>query len=197
MGMTHVALRTALAAVALAWGLAAAQGAPPWGAVAYVAEVAQFVDDEPIGTLLLEVAPEGVRYTARSEEGEVLLEVLLTWDGADWTAYAADASDGTFGPAFPGFGDAVLASVVDPRTPEIGACAQEGTTCVEEGEEAYGDRRAMRMSLAIEGLGTSIVWVDLATGLTLGGEGATSDVAARTELVRFEERAPDPDRLRP
>jgi hypothetical protein len=55
----------------------------------------------------------------------------------------------------------------------------------------------MRLSLAIEGLGTSIVWVDLATGFTLGGEGATRDVTARTELVRFEERAPDPERLRP
>ena len=195
--MNPAAVRSALAVAALAWGLAAAQGAPPWGAVAYVAEVAQFRDGVPIETILLEVAPAGVRYTVFSETGEVLLALLLTWDGADWTAYAADASDGTFAPAFPGFGDAVLAAVVDPRTPEVGACAQEGTTCVEEGEEAYGDRRAMRMSLAIEGLGTSIVWVDLATGLTLGGEGATSDVAARTELVRFEERAPDPDRLRP
>jgi hypothetical protein len=195
--MNPAAVRSTFALAALAWGLAAAQDAPPWGSVPYVAEVAQFVDDEPIGTLLLEVAPEGVRYTARSEEGELLLDVLLTWDGADWTAYAADASDGAFAPAFPGFGDAVLAAVVDPRTPEIGACAQEGTTCVEEGEEAYGDRRAMRLALAIEGLGASIVWVDRATGFTLGGEGATSDVAARTELVRFEERAPDPARLRP
>jgi hypothetical protein len=195
--MTYAAVRSALTVAALAWGLAAAQDAPPWGLVPYVAEVAQFVDDAPIGTLLLEVAPEGVRYTARSDDGEVLLALLLTWDGADWTAYGAEPPNGAFEPAFPGFGDAVLAAVVDPRTPEIGACAQEGTTCVEEGEETYGGRRAMRVSLAIEGLGTSIVWVDLATGFTLGGQGATPDVTARTELVRFEERAPDPERLRP
>lgn len=195
--MTHVALRTALASVALAWGLAAAQGAPPWGDVAYVAEVAQFRDGVPIETVLLEVAPAGVRYTVRSQGGEVLLEVLLTWDGADWTAYIADSSDGTFARAFPGFDGAVLASIVDPRTPEIGACARDGTTCVEEGEETFAGRSAMRLSIAIDGLGTSTVWVDLATGLTLGGEGATSDLTLRTELVRFEERAPDPDRLRP
>ncbi len=195
--MTHAAVRSALAAAALVWGIATAQDAPPWGDVAYVAEVAQFRDGVAIETILLEVAPAGVRYGVRSEGGELLLELLLTWDGADWTAYAADASDGTFAPAFPGFGGAVLASVVDPRTPEIGACAEDGTTCAEEGEETYAGRSAMRLSIAIEGLGTSTVWVDLATGLTLGGEGASGDLTLRTELVRFEERAPDPERLRP
>lgn len=195
--MNPAAVRSTLAVAALLWGLAAAQGSPPWGAVPYVAEVAQFVDDEPIETISIEAAPAGLRYSVRSQEDGLLLDVLLTWDGADWAAYIVDASDGTFGPAFPGFGEAVLQSVVDPRTPEVGACAQEGTTCVEEGEEAYGDRRALRMSLAIEGLGTSVVWVDLATGLTVGSEGASSDLAVRSELVRLEERAPDPARLRP
>lgn len=195
--MNQAALRIALVAAALVWCTATAQDAPPWGDVAYVAEVAQFRDGVPIETILLEVANAGVRYTVRSESGELLLEVLLTWDGADLTAYAADSSDGTFERAFPGFDGVVLAAVVDPRTPEIGACAQDATTCVEEGEEAFGGRSAMRLSIAIDGLGTSTVWVDLATGLTLGGEGASSDLTFRTELVRFEERAPDPDRLRP
>ena len=194
--MTHAAVRFALAA-ALVWGIATAQDAPPWGDVAYVAEIAQFRDGVPIETILLEAAPAGVRYTVRSESGEVLLELLLTWDGADWTAYAAEPPDGAFESTFPGFGEAVLASVVDPRTPEIGACAQDGTTCVELGEDTFGGRSTMRLSMAIDGLGTSTVWVDLATGLTLGGEGASGDLTLRTELVRFEERAPDPDRLRP
>ncbi len=194
--MNPAAVRSALAVAALAWGLAAAQDAPPWGVVPYVAEVAQFVDDEPVESILLEVAPAGVRYTVLSETDEVLLELLLTWDGADWTAYATDPPDG-FAPAFPGFGGEVLTAVVDPRTPEIGGCYRDGTTCVEEGEETFAGRRAMRLSITMDGLGTATLWVDLATGLTLGGEGASSDLTFRNEVVRFEERAPDPDRLRP
>jgi hypothetical protein len=151
----------------------------------------------PLETITIEAAPAGVRYTVRAEDGEALLDLLLTWDGADWTAYAASPPGGPFAPAFPGFGGAVLAAVVDPRTPDIGACAQAGTTCEELGEEPYGGRRAMRLSMAVDGLGTSTVWVDVATGLTLGGEGASGDSAVRVELVRFEERAPDPARLRP
>jgi hypothetical protein len=194
--MNQTALRTALVLAALVGGLAAAQDAPPWGTIAYVAEVAQFVDDVPVETILFEVAPAGVRYTVRSETGEVLIELLLTWDGADWTAYATDPPDG-FAPAFPGFGGEVLTAVVDPRTPEIGGCYRAGTTCVEEGEETFAGRRAMRLSTVIDGLGAATLWVDLATGFTLGGEGASSDLAFRNEVVRFEERAPDPDRLRP
>ena len=195
--MNSSVLKIALFGAALVWGTATAQDAPPWGDVAYVAEVAQFRDGVPIETVLIEVAPAGVRYSVRADDGELLLELLLTWDGADWTAYAADSSDGAFAPAFPGFGDAVLAAIVDPRTPEIGACAEDGTTCVEEGEETFAGRPAMRLRVAIEGLGTSTVWVDLETGLTLGGEGASGDLTLRIELVRFEERAPDPERLRP
>lgn len=195
--MIHAACRTLLAAAALACGIVAAQAAPPWGAVAYVAEIAQFIDDEPLGTLRLEVAPEGVRYTARADDGAIDLDLLLTWDGASWTAYMADPAGGPFEPAVPGFGEAVLAAVVDPRTPELGACAQEGVTCLEEGEGLFGGRRAVRLSVTVADVGTSTLWVDLATGLPLGGEGVAMDAAVRTELVAFEERAPDPARLRP
>lgn len=194
--MNPPALRTAFVVAVLAWGLATAQDAPPWGTIAYVAEMAQFVDDVPVESILLEVAPAGVRYSVLSETGEVLLELLLTWDGVDWTAYVTDPPDG-FVPAFPGLGGEVLTAVVDPRTPEIGGCYRDGTTCVEEGEETFAGRRAMRLSTVIDGLGAATLWVDLATGLTLGGEGASSDLTFRNEVVRFEERAPDPARLRP
>lgn len=193
----HRLLRTAFAAVALAWAVAAAQGTPPWGAVAYVAEVAQSLDGEPLGTLRLEVGPEGVRYTAFAPDGAVDLEVLLTWDGAAWAAYATEAPGGSFEPAFPGLGEAVLAAVVDPRTPGLGTCALMGATCVEVGEGDVGGRPALRLEVSVPDLGTSTVWVDRATGLAVAGEGSAEGVAVRTVLVSLEERAPDPARLRP
>ncbi|MDF1524462.1 MAG: hypothetical protein P1P87_16795, partial [Trueperaceae bacterium] len=95
---------------------ARAQTAPPWGSVAYQAEVATYLDDEPIGRILVEAAPAAVRYTALDPDGTELLVFLLTWDGADLAAWILDEDAGGF-LADDTFLETVLAGVVDPLTP--------------------------------------------------------------------------------
>jgi hypothetical protein len=175
---------------------ARAQAAPPWGSVAYQAEVATYLDDEPIGRILVEAAPAAVRYTALDPDGAELLVFLLTWDGADVAAWILDEDAGGF-LADDTFLETVLAGVVDPLTPGIGSCAVQGASCTVEGEGAVDGRAARRVAVDRGDGARSTIWVDARTGLAIAGEGTAEGASVRTELLRFAEEAPNPARLRP
>jgi hypothetical protein len=175
---------------------ARAQAAPPWGSIPYQAEVATYLDDEPIGRILVEAAPAAVRYTALDPDGTELLVFLLTWDGADLAAWILDEDAGGF-LADDTFLETVLAGVVDPLTPGIGSCAVQGAACTVEGEGEVDGRAARRVAVDRGDGGRSTIWVDARTGLAIAGEGTADGASVRTELRRFVEEAPDPARLRP
>lgn len=194
--MTHpVRLRRIAATVILfaAVPLVAAQD-PPWGAVAYDAEVAIYVDDVLQAVVRSEVGPTGVRYSARDADEVELIDALLTWDGTSVEAWTRDG-DG-FEPA-PELEAVVLGSVLDPATPEVGLCASAEVSCSEEGSERLDGRATRRLVIDQGELGTSTVWVDEATGLSIASEGSSGGSQIRSELVRIDDEAPDPARLRP
>lgn len=167
---------------------------PPWGAVAYDAEVAIYVDDVLQAVVRSEVGPTGVRYSARDADDVALIDALLTWDGTSVEAWTRDG-DG-FEPA-PELKAVVLGSVLDPATPEVGLCASEEVSCSEEGGERLDGRATRRLIIDQGELGVSTVWVDEATGISIASEGSSGGSEIRSELVRIDDEAPDPARLRP
>lgn len=174
--------------------LARAQATPPWGPVAYQAEIATYLDDELVGRISIEAGAEGLRYVSLDADGAEMLVFVLAWDGVDVTAWMLD--DGGFAPA-DAFLATVLAAVVDPLAPDIGSCAVQAVACSVVGEDEVGGRSARRVEIDLGAGGRSTVWVDARTGLAIAGEGMSDGVAVRTELWRFVEEAPDPARLRP
>jgi hypothetical protein len=191
--MTRLAVRTTLLTLALLVAAVASAQTPPWGDAAYDAEVAIYSGDVLEMVVRTEVGPQGVRYTARDADGEVLMEALLTWSDGTVGAWLHDGEG--FEPADELAGT-VLSAIVDPTTPAYGVCAAADVRCEVEGEEEVAGRAARRMAIEQPGLGPATVWVDLATGLAIASE-TGGDPPTRSELVRLDEGAPDPGRLVP
>jgi hypothetical protein len=166
---------------------------PPWGNLAYEAELATYVDDAFATSTLVEIGPLGARITTSDADGGVA-SVLLTWDGADLTGWTLE--DGAFEPA-PGLEDAVLTSLVAPQTPVIGLCATEGITCMEDGATEVAGRDVRRLLVDRGDAGVSRVWVDVETGLVVQSEGSFDGVVVRSELVGIDIGEPDAVRFRP
>jgi hypothetical protein len=166
---------------------------PPWGSLAYEAELATYVDDAFAASTLVEVGPLGVRISTTDADGGVAA-VLLTWDGASLMGWTLEA-DG-FEPA-PGLEEAVLASVLAPQTPVIGLCATEGVACLDDGATELAGRAVQRVIVDRGDAGTSRLWVDVDTGLVLRSEGTFEGVTVRSEIVSIDIGEPDAARFRP
>lgn len=195
MRRTRIPLVFAAATVAACLVASASAQAvvPPWGQLAYVAELAVYVDEELATTTLVEVGPLGIRLTTDDVDGRSSA-ILLTWDGESMASYTLE--EGAFEPA-PGLEQAVLASVLAPGTPELGICAAAGTTCTDDGEEVIADRPTRRLVVDQGEAGTSMVWVDRETGLTIRSAGTFGEVTVRSRLVRLDIGEPDVVRFRP
>lgn len=191
--MIRLTARTMLTGLVLLLASLASAQTPPWGDAAYDAEVAIYYGDDIETVVRTEVGPQGVRYTARGADDEVLMEALLLW--SDGTARAWLHDGGGFEPADELAGS-VLSAVVDPTTPEHGVCSSPDVRCEVEDEEEVAGRVTRRMVIEQPGLGPATVWVDVATGLSIASE-AGGDPPVRSELVRLDEGAPDPSRFTP
>ncbi len=191
--MIRLALRTSLLAVALLLVAVAPAQSPPWGDAAFDAEVAIYDGDVLEMVVRTEVGPQGLRYAARDADGAVLMEALLLWTDGTASAWLNDGEG--FEPADE-FAATLLSSVVDPMTPEYGLCSLDGVTCEVEGEERRAGRAVRAMRIVQPGLAPTTVWVDLATGLSIGSE-SDGDPPVRSELVRLSEEEPDPGRFVP
>lgn len=166
---------------------------PPWGNLAYEAELATYVDDAFAASTVVEVGPLGARITTTDADGGVAA-VLLTWDGATLASWTLE--EGGFEPV-PGLEASVLASVLAPQTPEIGLCVTEGVTCVDEGETELDGRAVQRLIVDRGDAGVSRLWVDVDTGLTVQSEGTFDGTTVRSDLVSLDIGEPDPVRFRP